>query len=317
MSLAIPELSKAVQPWADWLQLPTLPLHIHEVLGAALVYTVIFWPISPILSGWLAPKTYYGLPKRKRVNWDAHVVSMVQCLFINGLAIWVALFDESRRTMGWEERVWAYTETSAMVQALAAGYFLWDLIVTSMYLDVFGIGTLAHAIAALIVYSIGFRPIVNYYSTVFILWELSTPFLNVHWFMDKLGMTGSKLQLYNGLMLLFSFFTARLVFGTYSSLQVMYDLWMARNNSVSLAKRLSVGMAHVTENTRVPTWMMISYLLSNATLNYLNFYWFYKMIKALRRRFDPIQEKAVDTKSSGGATATGSSKATTPRRRKA
>jgi hypothetical protein len=81
---------------------------------------------------------------------------MVQCLFINTLAIWVALFDESRKTMGWEERVWAYTESSAMVQALAAGYFLWDLIVTSMYLDVFGIGTLAHAVAALIVYSLGF-----------------------------------------------------------------------------------------------------------------------------------------------------------------
>jgi hypothetical protein len=156
LPLAIPELTQAVQPLADWLQLPTLSLHIHEVLGAALLYTVIFWPISPLISGWLAPKAYYGIPKRKRVNWDAHVVSMVQCLFINGLAVWVALFDESRRTMGWEERVWAYTETSAMVQALAAGYFLWDLIVTSMYLDVFGIGTLAHAVGALIVYTLGF-----------------------------------------------------------------------------------------------------------------------------------------------------------------
>lgn len=156
LSLAVPELAKAVQPLADWLQLPTLPLHIHEVLGAALLYTVIFWPISPLLSGWLAPKTYYGLTKRKRVNWDAHVVSMVQCIFINVLAVWVVLFDETRRTMGWEERVWAYTETSAMVQALAAGYFLWDLIVTRMYLDVFGIGALAHAAAALIVYSLGF-----------------------------------------------------------------------------------------------------------------------------------------------------------------
>ncbi|KAL2207148.1 DUF887-domain-containing protein [Sarocladium strictum] len=317
LPLAIPELAKTVQPLADWLQLPTLSLHIHEVLGAALLYTVIFWPISPLVSGWLAPKAYYAIPKRKRVNWDAHVVSMVQCLFINTLAIWVALFDESRKTMGWEERVWAYTESSAMVQALAAGYFLWDLIVTSMYLDVFGIGTLAHAVAALIVYSLGFRPIVNYYSTVFILWELSTPFLNIHWFMDKLGRTGSKLQLYNGLMLLFSFFTARLLFGTYSSVCVLQDLWMASNNAVSMEKRISVGMVHVTDGSRVPSWLMGSYLLSNLTLNYLNFYWFYKMIKALRRRFEPAQGKAAVASPNGSAMATGTSKASTPRRRKA
>jgi hypothetical protein len=135
--------------------------------------------------------------------------------------------------------------------------------------------------------------------------------------MDKLGMTGSKLQLYNGIMLLFSFFSARLVFGTYSSVQVLHDLWMASNNSVSMEKRISVGMIHVTDKTRVPAGIMIPYLLSNLTLNYLNFYWFYKMIKALRRRFDPVQDKPVDAKPNGTVTATGTSKATTPRRRKA
>lgn len=130
-------------------------------------------------------------------------------------------------------------------------------------------------------------------------------------------MTGSKLQFYNGLMLLFSFLSARLVFGTYYSLQVLHDLWMASNHRVSAEKRVSVGMVHVTDQTRVPAWIMISYLLSNMTLNYLNFYWFFKMIKALRRRFDPVQTTPVDTKPNGTATATGSTKVATPRRRKA
>ena len=31
----------------------------------------------------------------------------------------------------------------------------------------------------------------NYYGPVFILYELSSPFLNFHWFFDKLGMTGA------------------------------------------------------------------------------------------------------------------------------
>jgi hypothetical protein len=39
---------------------------------------------------------------------------------------------------------------------MAAGYFVWDLITTAAYLDVFGLGLLAHAFSALTVYSFGF-----------------------------------------------------------------------------------------------------------------------------------------------------------------
>ena len=137
--------------------------------------------------------------------------------------------------------------------------------------------------------------------------------------MDKLGRTGSKLQFYNGLMLLFTFFSARLVFGTYSSFCVMQDLWKACYNSVSMEKRISVGMIHVTEHSRVPSWILFSYLLSNLTLNYLNFYWFYKMIQALRKRFEPAQGKAgvAQVKQNGEGVTSSAAKATTPRRRKA
>lgn len=64
--------------------------------------------------------------------------------------------DQERKSMNAEERIWGYTGAAGMVQALAAGYFVWDLCVTSTNLDVFGLGTLAHAIAALLVYTLGF-----------------------------------------------------------------------------------------------------------------------------------------------------------------
>lgn len=66
------------------------------------------------------------------------------------------LVDKERSNMNWEERIWGYTGAAGMIQALAAGYFVWDLVVTSLNFDVFGLGTLAHAVAALIVYSLGF-----------------------------------------------------------------------------------------------------------------------------------------------------------------
>ncbi|EFY84865.1 DUF887 domain protein [Metarhizium acridum CQMa 102] len=301
-----------VQPWCDWLSLPTLSLHIHEIILGALFYSVIFYLVSPIVSQILAPKYYRTLPRKRRLNWDAHVVSMIQATLINGLAIWVMVADDERREMSWEERIWGYTGATSMIQALAAGYFVWDLLVTSMNLDVFGLGTLAHAIAALLVFSLGFRPFVNYYGCIFILWELSTPFLNIHWFMDKLGMTGSKAQLYNGFLLLFSFFSCRLIYGTYQSVMVFRDIWGAISRHPSPSSLQLMTMQFATDVSTIPPWLGAVYLASNLTLNGLNFYWFVMMIKAVRKRFEPGQqsqtEVEIDMSSVASAVSSGPAK---------
>lgn len=58
--------------------------------------------------------------------------------------------------MEWEGRVWGYTGAGGMIQGFAAGYFLWDLGVCLLHIDIFGWGLLAHAIAALTVFMLGF-----------------------------------------------------------------------------------------------------------------------------------------------------------------
>ena len=65
--------------------------------------------------------------------------------------------------MGWEERVWGYDGAGGMIQGFAAGYFLWDLIICVRFLEVFGWGLLAHAVAALVVFSLGF---VSFFLTI-------------------------------------------------------------------------------------------------------------------------------------------------------
>lgn len=152
----IPALSKAVQPWADRFSSPTLPLHIHEVLGFALFYTFVQLVVSPIISERLFPGYYPRNSRAKKVNWDAHIVSLVQSCLINFMALWTMYFDEERRQMDWQERIYGYTGAAGLVQAMAVGYFLWDFIMTLTNLDVFGLGLLAHAVSALSVYSFGF-----------------------------------------------------------------------------------------------------------------------------------------------------------------
>lgn len=323
----IPALSRAVQPIADKLNLPTLPLHIHEVLGAALFYTFIHMVISPWISMKLWPDRYPINSRGKRMSWDSHVVSMVQSCLINGLALYVHFYDEERWQFDWEHRVWGYTGACAMIQSLAAGYFIWDLIITVLHFETFGIGVLAHAISALSVYSFGYRPVLNYYATNFILYELSTPFLNIHWFFDKLGMTGTRAQLINGICLITVFFSCRLVWGNWQSVLVYRDVWRAMYttdipiNSTIICGEVD-GMKVAVNPEPIPVWLALAYVASNLTLNMLNVIWLFKMISAVKKRFTPakeelstIDEKPVSAMSEGGVSTGLKRTADVPRKR--
>jgi hypothetical protein len=151
-----PWLTKVSQPIADFFSLTTLPLHAHEILLAFTMYHLINTRVSPFLSKRLFPVTYTSFNDRTRLNWDVHVVSLVQSTLINTLALWVCWTDEERSEMNWRGRVFGYTGAGGMIQAFAAGYFLWDLMVCLTHIDIFGVGLLAHAISALSVFSLGF-----------------------------------------------------------------------------------------------------------------------------------------------------------------
>lgn len=302
---APPALAKVTQRFADYFSLPTLPLHVHELLFAFVFYTVVQKYIAPPISIRLFPTIYPKFNARAKLNWDVHIVSFVQSTLINTLALWVMWKDEERGAMDWEERVWGYTGASGLVQGFAGGYFLWDLFVTLANVNIFGAGMLVHAVSALFVFSLGFRPFLNFYGPTFILYELSSPFLNIHWFCDKLNLTGSKIQLYNGIMLLFTFFSCRLVWGSYQSIRVFIDIFHAMQHGGSVINsRATPNMGEAksevmrfADNRVVPVWLGFSYLGANIVLNSLNWFWFAKMIETVRKRFDPpLGTKGTKTK---------------------
>ncbi|KAG9186525.1 hypothetical protein G6011_09633 [Alternaria panax] len=298
-------LVQASKSFADKLSLNTLPYHVHEILLGFLGYHFILHVLSPTISQLVCPKTYNGFNKRTRLNWDIHCVSMIQAVFICAAALWVIFEDEQRHEMDWRGRLWGYTPASGMVQGFAAGYFLWDLQISAQYIHIAGVSSLIHAIGALAVTCIGFKPFGNYYGLSFVLYELSTPFLNIHWFCDKLNMTGSKLQLYNGIALLVMFFCCRIVWGSYQSVMIYSDIYKAltmpkpelmsslldaqksdgrANNSMGLEGPGSLVVGEL------PMWLVSVYLVGNTALSMLNFYWFSQMIKAVRKRFVPVDE---------------------------
>lgn len=153
-------LVSASKPLADKLNLHSLPLHVHEVLFAAALYTFTQRVVSPTLSSYFCPKTYPRLSRRTKINWDVHVVSFVQAVIINGLSLWVIWFDEERKVWRdnayWKNRIWSYQGSGGLCQSFALGYFLWDLAMCGTHTDIFGVGMLAHAISAVSVFGLGY-----------------------------------------------------------------------------------------------------------------------------------------------------------------
>lgn len=124
------------------------------------------------------------------------------------------------------------------------------------------------------------------------LYELSTPFLNIHWFFDKLGMTGTKAQLYNGLTLLVVFFGCRLVWGAYSSFNIYRDVWNALHLRSSVKLETNSELMRLGNDRSLPMWLVVLYMGGHVTLQVLNVFWFGKMIAAVRKRFVKVDKKS-------------------------
>ena len=92
------------------------------------------------------------------MSWHVHAVSFFQAILICVLAIYVLRYDYELAggSTDWRGRLFGYSGAAGLVQAMAAGYFLWDVWVSTVDFRIHGPGSLAHAISALVVTTIGF-----------------------------------------------------------------------------------------------------------------------------------------------------------------
>ncbi|KAF8958822.1 hypothetical protein BGZ46_001888 [Entomortierella lignicola] len=249
-----------VNAFLDSLGLGVLDNHWKVLLGSALACNFIV-QISQLISPLLFPATYPKLQWAKKLNWDVHVVSTVHATTIVFLAT-PLLWNETLM----KDRIFGYDYDAGQIYAVACGSVNVKQNQSRSEHSVTPrkIPTTLH---------LG-RPFLQYYGSVFLMFELSTPFLNIHWFMDKLGMTGTIYQLINGVILLSLFLGVRIIFGIYMSYQTYQSA--------------------VVVIDQIPWHLIIVYSLANVILNSLNIFWFYKMIESLMKRFQPTKKSSKE-----------------------
>ncbi|KAL7410663.1 DUF887-domain-containing protein [Mrakia frigida] len=234
--------------------LPKLPLHLPTIVRSAL----LFWAIQT-LSKVVSPKlsrTYRTLGSKVANRWDAKVVSLSHALLIVPLA-WSVLYEPALVA----DEVFGYSYKASQVVAIAVGSFIWDTIDSALNST---IGFVVHGAACLAVFSLSYRPFLGYYGPRFLMWELSTPLLNLHWFLEKTNRSGSPLMILNALLLMAVFFSVRIVYGLYMS----YNFFEAL----------------LSQWDEIPLVMHVVYMSGNIALNGLNLFWFTQMVKGMARR---------------------------------
>jgi len=249
-----------------------LPEHFQSLVLSYLTFQALEFISHPV-SSYLFGKRYLTLKRKAKIGWAEHVVSLVHASIVVPAAWYLRYRHEGRfnllndKAFGWDQSV-------GKLFSFSVGYFLWDTLHAIRNRS--DVGFIAHGAVCLVVFLNGFSPFLAYYGTGFLLWEASTPLVDFHWFFDKLGMTGSLPQLINGIALLLTFFSVRIVYGGKLSLEFFETLNSIRNE-MSPAEHYAYG-------------------LGNLALNFLNWLWFYKMVKALKKRFDspPVPSATVN-----------------------
>ncbi|CAO1621789.1 unnamed protein product [Sympodiomycopsis kandeliae] len=278
-----PTLTAKVEPWTTSFGSPLLATHLPLALASLAFWVALHF--ASILATPLVYSPYKKLPKRTRIQWHVHFVAFVHACVITPMAAyqWYAVRADGGLNGGNHplaiNRTYGYTKEAGNVYAIALGYFAWDVVVSALF-D--GPAFIAHGVVAMLAFTFVYHPVFMYDGLGFLLWELSTPFLNIHWFLDKMGKTGTNLQLINAVFLLSTYVLARLTFGVYNS----YSWFMATNfPSTPIVPAIPIGLR-------------LFYSIGNVTLNTLNFIWFRAMIAAVQKRFSPPKEEKKTKKGS-------------------
>ncbi|KAK9763497.1 hypothetical protein K7432_009767 [Basidiobolus ranarum] len=246
-----PTLEQSIQTIFREFGFEKLAFHWKVVLLSAAACQGTFC-LSRALSPLVFRKTYRSLSHAEQISWDAHAVSFLHCILIVILALPVRFEPHLRN-----DRVYGYSSHAGDVYAIACGYFLWDTIYYSKYIKEYGFGLLIHACSCFVLALFSYRPFVMYYGSIFLMFELSTPFLNAQWFMDKLGFVGEVKHKVNSGILVTIFFCVRIIYGFSSLYYLLVDI-------VPIAPT-------------VPLHLLTIFGVALGCLHLLNILWFYKI----------------------------------------
>lgn len=246
------------------------------MLASALLFTVVYNASSFVFFRLSA--TYRHLPAKLQLRWDNRVASTLHALIIVPGCLHAFFFAYDTQNLTPHTAILGCNSEAMVWACVSAGYFTWDSLTYLLYVaarrtDDVEVGEFVHAFVCWLAYLLTMSPFVQYYAMFFLAYELSTPFVNFHWFMDKYLVPNSNpIKLLNGILLVVCFFLARIAFGFYYSYAIVRDLYIVAADNIAAHGPWSLNVSAVT----------ISLII--LTMCVLNSHWFFLIISFVQKK---------------------------------
>ncbi|CAM8924479.1 unnamed protein product [Rhodiola kirilowii] len=234
-----------------------------SILVGVLAFKLVYDVTQLISSSYF--KTYSSLTKIQRMEWNNRGISTVHALFIAALALyfvfWSDLFADKTH-LG--PLTFRSSHFSTFGLGVSVGYFLSDIVmILWLYPSMGGIEyVIHHSLSGIAVAYAMFTGEGQLYTYMVLISEVTTPEINMRWYLDISGMKRSGAYLLNGIVIFFAWLVARILLFVY----MFYHVYL-----------------HMHQVNKMHIFGFLLVFLVPAVLSVMNLMWFGKILKGLRK----------------------------------
>lgn len=216
-------------------------------------------------------KSYAGLTKIQRIEWNNRGVSTVHAIFIAAMSLyfvfWSDLFSDHLLA---GLVTFRSSPLSTFALGVSVGYFVADLaMIIWLYPSLGGLEyVIHHSLSGIAVAYAMFSGEGQLYTFMVLISEVTTPEINMRWYLDKAGMKRSNAYLINGIVIFFAWLVARVLLFIY----MFYHAYL-----------------HYDQVNQMHTFGFLLVFVVPSVLAIMNLIWFGKIIKGLKKTLAKTQ----------------------------
>ncbi|XP_010536452.1 PREDICTED: transmembrane protein 56 [Tarenaya hassleriana] len=210
-------------------------------------------------------ETYAALTKLQRIEWNNRGISTAHAIFITFMALhfvfWSDLFSDHRHD---GLVIFNRSPLSDFGLGVSVGYFLADIgIIFWLYPALGGLEYILHHTLSgvAVAYSL-FSGEGQLYIYMVLISEVTTPEINLRWYLDTAGMKRSKAYLINGVAIFLAWLVARILLFIY----MFYHVYL-----------------HYDQVVQMHTFGYLLVFVVPMALAVMNLMWFQKILKGLQK----------------------------------
>ncbi|KAK9267314.1 hypothetical protein L1049_009737 [Liquidambar formosana] len=210
-------------------------------------------------------KSYAGLTKIQRIEWNNRGISTIHAIFIASVSLyfvfWSDLYSDPRLAGFVTLRS---SPLSTFALGVSVGYFLADLgMIFWLYPSLGGMEYVVHhTLSAIAVAYAMLSGEGQLYTYMVLISEVTTPEINIRWYLDTAGMKRSSAYLINGVVIFFAWLVARVLLFIY----MFYHVYL-----------------HFDQVNQMHAFGFILVFVVPAALAIMNLIWFGKIVKGLKK----------------------------------